>query len=277
MSSSSSVHPESQAGFAKNTELYNQVRSGYPVEALSLLRKAVSNKGPLDVVEIGVGTGIFTRGLLTHPDWATAIGTLRAVEPNEGMRETFEKHTTDPRVVLADGTFEATGAESGSTDVIAIATAFHWCLDIPAALTEFLRILKPNGVLCLIWTGQDSDCTPWLKQVVSIAEARENAASPNARTEKWRDLFSLPAYTESFSETLEEQVFRWGIPVKAEDVFNKVLTASRVSALPEQEKEVVLRDVRAVLDKGEGMVWVDEQQGKFELPQMCRVVISKRK
>ncbi|KAJ7641914.1 S-adenosyl-L-methionine-dependent methyltransferase [Roridomyces roridus] len=275
----SSVHPESQAGFAKNTELYNQVRSGYPAEALSLLRKAVSKQGPLDVVEIGVGTGIFTRGLLAHPDWATVIRTLRAVEPNEGMRETFQNHTTDPRVVLADGTFEDTGAESGSADLIAIATAFHWCLDIPAALTEFLRILKPDGVLCLIWTGQESDldATPWLKQVVSIAEARENSASPNARTEKWRDLFSLPAYTESFSETPEEQVFRWGIPVKVEDVLNKVLTASRVSALPEQEKEVVVRDVRGVLAKGEGMVWVDEQDGKFELPQMCRVVISKRK
>lgn len=33
--------------------------------------------------------------------------------------------------------------------------AFHWCLDLEAAIEEFIRILKPDGVVCLLWNAED--------------------------------------------------------------------------------------------------------------------------
>ena len=70
---------------------------------------------------IGSGTGIFTRALLAHPDWADTVKELRAIEPSAGMRDQFTKSVQDPRVSLREGTFDATGIEDGWADLIVIA------------------------------------------------------------------------------------------------------------------------------------------------------------
>jgi ubiquinone/menaquinone biosynthesis C-methylase UbiE len=36
-----------------------------------------------------------------------------------------------------------------------IPQAFHWCPDYDAASKEFARILKPNGIVALIWNLED--------------------------------------------------------------------------------------------------------------------------
>ncbi len=81
-----------------------------------------SSRGRTDgFPRIGSGTGIFTRALLNHNDWATDIGRLRTVEPSEGMRETFAKLIQDERVSVSEGTFEKTGIDDGWADVVIIA------------------------------------------------------------------------------------------------------------------------------------------------------------
>lgn len=122
----------------------------------------------LDERRIGAGTGLFTKGLLNHSEWASSIGALRAIEPSDGMRDVFAREIKDPRVKLSAGTFDKTGVPDAWADLIVIATvssvaeawnmsiadsqamqAFHWCLDYDAALQEFARILKPDGVLII--------------------------------------------------------------------------------------------------------------------------------
>ena len=70
---------------------------------------------------LGAGTGIFTRALLADPEWPSVVGQLKAVEPSEGMRSQFSKTVTDPRVSVAEGTFDKTGVEDGWADLIVIA------------------------------------------------------------------------------------------------------------------------------------------------------------
>ena len=70
---------------------------------------------------IGAGTGIFTRALLAHSEWATDIGTLRAVEPSDGMRDIWTKTVKDSRATIVKGTFDNTGVEDGWADLIVIA------------------------------------------------------------------------------------------------------------------------------------------------------------
>jgi hypothetical protein len=70
---------------------------------------------------IGAGTGIFTRALLAHPDWATSIGMLRAVEPSDGMCDVWTNTVNDSRATIVKGTFDNTGVEDGWADLIIIA------------------------------------------------------------------------------------------------------------------------------------------------------------
>ncbi|KAJ7472291.1 S-adenosyl-L-methionine-dependent methyltransferase [Mycena galericulata] len=271
----SSVHVYSRAGFAKGTnELYNKARARYQPEALSHLRRAIKSSGPLNILEIGSGTGLFTRTLLAHPDW-TAIHKLKAMDPSEGMRETFSKYTSDDRVVVSEGTFDNTGVESGWADLVVIAHAFHWCPDYEAAAAEFSRVIKPEGILSLIWNHEDRDAAEWLNQVRERVE-RDEKGSPHWRTGHWRQIFDAPSYTKYFLQP-EEQIFRYEIPGTTEGIVSRGLSSSRISTLTEREKEEFVQDVEAIMQRGEGKVWIEQDKGTFVYPHRTDLVISKRR
>lgn len=91
------------------------------MRTLSLLTHRRPPVSRSHVRRIGAGTGIFTRALLAHPEWAGAVGALRAVEPSEGMRAQFAKTVPDARVSVHEGTFDATAAPDGWADLVVIA------------------------------------------------------------------------------------------------------------------------------------------------------------
>lgn len=71
------------------------------------------------------------------------------------MRKVFSDTVKDERVSTAEGTFDHTNVEDGWADLVVIAQAFHWCPDYGKAAEEFSRILKPNGIVALIWNLED--------------------------------------------------------------------------------------------------------------------------
>jgi len=238
---------------------------------LSHLRRAIKSTEPLNVVEIGSGTGLFTRALLAHDEW-TAVRSYRAVDPSEGMRETFSKYTTDDRVVLSEGTFANTGVESGWADLIVVAQAFHWCLDHEAAAAEFARVLKPGGVLAIIWVYEGREVALWLDQFRARVE-RDEGDAPHSRSGVWRQLFNTPSYTKSFTPP-EEEAIRYVVPNTLDGIVSRGLSSSRVVVLTDAEKEVFVKDVEAIVQRGEGKVWIDEEKGTFEHPQRTEIIIS---
>lgn len=94
----------------------------------------------MKVVELGAGTGIFTRLLLDRPEVASVL----ACEPSEGMRKGFQSAVpASEKVQLVSGVFSNVPAPEASADLLAIAQAFHWVgrepEDHEAALREFAR------------------------------------------------------------------------------------------------------------------------------------------
>ncbi|KAF7324792.1 CUE domain-containing protein [Mycena kentingensis (nom. inval.)] len=271
---SDTVHEYSKAGYAKGTnELYNAVRPRYPAELLTLLRQKLVLE-PVNVVEIGAGTGLFTRALLEHPDWS-GVRALKAIEPSEGMRETFAKYTTDARVELSNGTFDATGVESGWADVIVIAQAFHWCLDFDAAAAEFARVLKPGGVVALIWSSENDD-VPWIAQYRERITRDRMEGMMSLRTGKWRQIFAAPAYTKHFAPAPEEESLPYMMHTTVEGMVNRGLSSSNISALEQGEKDAFVADLKEILKRGDGMVWTDGERGEFEYPNYCKLVVMRR-
>ncbi|EPQ58263.1 S-adenosyl-L-methionine-dependent methyltransferase [Gloeophyllum trabeum ATCC 11539] len=268
------VHDVAKQGFGTDNELYDRARPSYQPEALSYIRQAVQ-ASPVNVVELGSGTGIFTRALLAHPEWSASLGRLRAIEPSEGMRDVFTKTVKDERVTTSYGTFDTTGVEDGWADIVIVAQAFHWCPDYNAAAAEFARILKPAGVVALIWNLEDRDKARWVAQLRDRVELHEKG-TPQFRLGLWRETFSTPNYNALFEPPIEKTWDR-ALPGTVEIAVERACSKSYIVVLPEDEKKKVAQDVTNIVKNGDDMIWIDKEKGVFEYPYRTYVVLWRKK
>ncbi|KAF9013859.1 S-adenosyl-L-methionine-dependent methyltransferase [Cyathus striatus] len=270
------VHATAQKGFGAGTnDLYDRARPSYQPQALSFIRNAVKAAPPFNVVEIGAGTGIFTRALLSHSEWSDAVKQLQAFEPSEGMRTVFSNTVNDDRVKVAEGTFAHTTVESGWADLIIIAQAFHWCPDYNLASAEFSRILKPNGLVAFIWNLEDREAADWIAQLRDRIE-RHEGGTPQFRLGLWRQTFDTPNYKQYF-EPPKEQIWEYQLEGNKSIVVDRACSKSYIAILPEDEREQVKQDVAAIIDRSDGRKWIDESKGLFEYPYKTYVVIAQKK
>lgn len=124
-------------------EDYERGRPGWPAEAIEWGGVPAG----ADVLELGAGTGKLTR--LLQPTFV--------VEPDDGMRRVLRR--TCPGVNLLDGTAEGIPLGDRSVDAVFAAEAFHR-FDGIASVAEIARVLRPGGVLVLLWNvpgGGDHD------------------------------------------------------------------------------------------------------------------------
>jgi SAM-dependent methyltransferase len=125
---------------------YERTRPDYPdavVEALPLAPDAT-------VVDVGAGTGKLTRVLARH--YARVI----AVEPLDAMRAILEEVVPDAESHA--GSAEALPLADASVDAVFAAQAFHWFAN-DESVAEFARVLRPGGVLALVWNEGDATRT----------------------------------------------------------------------------------------------------------------------
>ena len=131
--------------FSKLANNYKKYRPSYNKHIVKAIVNATNKKpGTINAADIGAGTGIFTKCLID-----AGIKRVLAVEPNENMRSAGTDFL-GTRVNFLDGCAENTTLEDGKFDLITMASSFHWT-DNKRALTEFDRILKPNGVFAAVW------------------------------------------------------------------------------------------------------------------------------
>ena len=149
------ISMENTECFTGRAATYDRYRLRYPPDTiLNLLRTWCGLQPDWLVADIGAGTGMLSEVFLANGNPVIAI------EPNQEMRLACEQllHTS-PCLEVRDGTAEATGLPNATVAMVAAGRAFHW-FDIPRALTEFRRILKPDGWLVLVSLGRDKGEDP---------------------------------------------------------------------------------------------------------------------
>lgn len=135
--------------FTGLAETYQKYRPNYPNELFDYLAENGMNS-KMSVVDIGAGTGIFTKQLLERK--INVIG----IEPNDDMRlKAAELRQYYPNLKLINASAEHTGLLEHSVDMIVSAQAFHW-FDIGLFQKECNRILKPGGKVCIVWNHRDA-------------------------------------------------------------------------------------------------------------------------
>jgi SAM-dependent methyltransferase len=150
--------------FSDRVEHYVRSRPSYPAEFYDFLERHLQLPSPMQIADVGSGTGISTRPLLARGH------TVHAIEPNQPMRQAAETLLSHyPKFHSVNATAESTGLPDGSVHLILAAQAFHW-FDKPRARAEFARILRPGGRVVLVWNERRTDATPFLRDYEELLQ-----------------------------------------------------------------------------------------------------------
>jgi len=226
------VHRTAAEGFARGADTYVRGRPDFPPIAMDWLREDLALGPGKTVIDLGAGTGKFTR-LLTQ----TGAGVI-AVEPVAAMLERLQRGL--PSVKAVPGTAQHIPLPDTSTDAVVCAQAFHWFASA-ASLAEIRRVLKPGGVLGLIWNIRD-ESIPWVAELTRIMAPYEGNA-PRYYNGEWRQVFPSPGLGP-----LHERTFAHAHTGSPEHVIvDRVASVSFIAALDERSRTSVLTEVRALI------------------------------
>jgi SAM-dependent methyltransferase len=152
----------SARSFGTAASVYRQARPGYPAEAVHWLIGDAAR-----VLDLGAGTGKLTEALVALDR------DVIAVDPVEEMLEELELAVPGvPRIL---GIAEDIPLEDASVDAVVAGQAWHW-FDPERAVPEIARVLKPGGVLGLVWNSRDIRAD-WLSRAGELMKERHDASA----------------------------------------------------------------------------------------------------
>jgi SAM-dependent methyltransferase len=226
------VHDAAQTGFSRQAQTYTQGRPTYPEALSTWLRQVVMIDGHTRVVDLGAGTGKFTRLLLPLTD------RLVAVEPIDAMRQEFAKYV--PAIEVLAGTAQAIPLPATNADVVLCAQAFHWFADAQA-LAEIHRVLTPGGRLGLVWNVRD-ESVDWVAAITRIITPYEGD-TPRFHTGQWRDAFDGSGFSAPELTCFEHTHLGSAETV----IMDRFLSVSFIASLPPADKAEVTRQLRELI------------------------------
>jgi ubiquinone/menaquinone biosynthesis C-methylase UbiE len=120
------------------------------------VREALALRTGEDVVDVGCGPGLLAAEMAQD---VGAGGSVLAVDPSEDMlalAATAERGTDGAPITFAAGDACALPAEDASADAAVATQVYVYVADMPAALQEARRVLRPGGRLLVLDTDWDS-------------------------------------------------------------------------------------------------------------------------
>lgn len=213
---------EQAKSFGTAADQYERSRPTYPAEAVAWL---VPPKA-LTVVDLGAGTGKFTRSLV-------GLGLdVIAVEPDPVMLGKLGAAL--PSVRRVEGTAEAIPLPDETADVVTVAQAWHW-VDQVEAPVEVARVLRAGGTLGLVWNQRD-ERVDWVRELNEIA--------PRSNGQKFLDAEVVIGAPFGKTERFEVD---WSMPVDADRVIGIIASGSDVFLAPETEQDEILGRIKELL------------------------------
>ncbi|MWB99982.1 class I SAM-dependent methyltransferase [Agromyces seonyuensis] len=216
-------HTAHARSFGAVAQVYAAVRPGYPAEAVEWLVGDAER-----ILDLGAGTGKLTEALIALDR------DLVAVDPLEEMLE--ELSLALPGVPRLVGAAEAIPLDDEDVDAVVAGQAWHW-FQRAKAVSEIVRVLRPGGVLGLIWNSRD-ESADWVRQVDELIG--ESGAATSIATAVG-DLGSRFGPVEEFSTT-------WTMPITRADFLDLVRSRSMFIRSTPAEQAATLAAVGALLD-----------------------------
>lgn len=236
------VHGAARQGFTLAAQAYARGRPEYPDEILAWLTRDLALAPGLVAVDLGAGTGKFTRLL------KQAGAKVIAIEPVRAMREELQAKLgadsgvdVSANVSAVDGTAQQMPLADASADIVVCAQAFHW-FATKEALAEIYRVLKPGGRLGLIWNVRD-ESVDWVAAITAIIAPLEGD-TPRFHRGDWR----LPFIDNPHFTPLREARFPYRHVGTAQQVIiDRIMSVSFIASLPEAQRRQVERQLSSLV------------------------------
>ena len=228
---------------------YDRYRPGFPPEAVELIAPDRVDA----ILDLGAGTGKFTELLTDRAERVVAV------EPSEAMLGFLRAKLTTVEALL--GSAESIPVADAAVDVVSVAQAFHW-FDRISACAEIARVLKPGGLLGLIWNHSDPACG-WDRAAHRIAHpavGESDGTTTSAADE-------LPGFDHLGATRL-----RWTERIGRADYLKRWSTVSTFLVAGDDERNAMIAEIESVLDSD------PETQGReaFDLPIVTDVFVYRR-
>ncbi|KKY29008.1 putative 2-heptaprenyl-naphthoquinone [Phaeomoniella chlamydospora] len=256
----SDINQYAQTGFA-NASSYDKHRPTYPPESVSHLLSAVevSGKQGATIIDLAAGTGKFTELLAQRPENYNII----AVEPHDGMRDQLiAKQLRNVKVVkgMAEDMSEI---QNESVEGVIASQSFHWFATLEA-LEEIYRVVRPAGVLGMIWNIECYNSpkhwdapSSWESKLRDLVWEFDDGAA-RFRHEKWKKVFDdqlestpwrvIKTADPMFSLPIGEERFPFETWLSKEDIWNRYYTLSQIAVLEGAELDRVKKAVTDALN-----------------------------
>lgn len=209
--------------FGTVADAYDRARPGYPVEAARWL----TGEDPVRALELGAGTGKLTETLV-------GLGhNVMASDPDERMLQLLQQRAPGAHVRTHGA--EEIPLPDQIADVVICAQAWHW-FDHEVAIPEIARVLKPGGVLALVWNERD-ESVPWVARLGRLMGSNDSQDDQVATLRE----------SEVFPE-IEEATFRHWQHLDRRGVLDLAASRSYVATLSEADREATLARVSELYD-----------------------------
>ncbi|CAN5322389.1 class I SAM-dependent methyltransferase [soil metagenome] len=181
------------AVFGPLADDYAAARPGYPdalFEALWMRVPSHAGRAQL-VLDVAAGTGAATAPLVARGARTLALAPTISMLLHARNRLGREPHWLG----AVAGRAEALPVATGVADAGVVAQAFHW-LDETASLAEIARVLRPRGLLAVLWNIAEEDA--FIREVWEVVEAMNPGHKRPVTVEKRRTpeaLAAHPAFT----------------------------------------------------------------------------------
>lgn len=221
--------------FTDKVSNYVKFRPEYPEALFSYFEQAFNLQPDAVIADIGSGTGLMARPLLERGY------RVICVEPNEEMRKAGRKVLSGyGGYKEVDGSGEATNLPDQSVNLAVVAQAFHW-MDQLRAKKELQRIVKPGGIIAVLWILLKTD-TPFMQGYENIRATfgKGYTALDRANETKMREIFA--PYTLNIKHFVHSQ------PVEYRQLEGHLLSASFIPSADQPEYVQMLDALRNLFE-----------------------------
>ncbi len=232
---------ESRAtSFHQAADAYARARPSYLPEAVDWMLPDTAR----EVADVGAGTGKLAAVV------AMTGREVVAIDPDAGMLEKLRAE--HPGIRTEVGSAERLPLADASVDAVVFGQAWHW-VEPEAASAEAARVLRPGGVLGLIWNIRDTR-SGWasdLARIIDPSDAEQFVESGG------------PVVGAPFGP-LQTATFPWENPLTVDGLVDLVSSRSATIAAAPEDRAALLDRVRELGERAAA-------DGSLALPYITHV------